>query len=435
MLSWLQLPPGLDVPADKPEAEKSAEERAAEPVLVPDAAETLGEMATTLQRSAHASLPAYWTRPLLLDISLFTIASVIGIVFIAAILRLASARLLGRLLPALTRRMDGADSARTTQSAQHTAGQLIGLGALFFILALVPLPQTPLDVQGAAWRTFMTIAIVFAGVTAYRVLEVLIFIFSHRGRSDYSKLDQSFAPLLRNIVKAVVIVLVIVAVVQAWGYSAGGLLAGVGIGGLALAFAAQDMIGNIFGSFVIYSDRPYKIGDWVRIDTNEGVVEEIGFRSTRIRTWEDSLLTVPNKDVTSHTVENFTTRTARRICFTLGVTYSTPPEAIEALRSALYDMLLAHPEITSRRMAVRFSDFGESSLNILVDCHVLATRFEDYYRLREEVLLWILRYCNANDIGLAFPTRTLEVNGEVPVRLTALEQPVQSASETDPPPV
>src|SRR5690606_30681737 len=116
---------------------------------------------------------------------------------------------------------------------------------------------------------------------------------------------------------------------EAWGYNATTLLAGVGLGGLAVAFAAQDTISNVFGSIIIYSDRPFKVGDWVKIGTVEGDVEEIGIRSTRIRKFDKTVVLVPNKRLTNEEILNFTQMTARRLTQTIFLDKTNPPDKIE----------------------------------------------------------------------------------------------------------
>jgi MscS family membrane protein len=294
-------------------------------------------------------------------------------------------------------------------------GQVVNLAvflvALFLLLSFLPLGGA--ELRSVLWRIYLTLAIALGGLIAYRLIEIAIALLDRSGDSD-STLGQGIGPLLRNTAKIVLAVLILIGIVEAWGYSATGLVAGLGIGGLALAFAAQDTFSNVFGSFIIYGDRPYRIGDWVKVKEFEGIVEDIGMRSTRIRTFENTVLTVPNRDVTTNTVENFTTRDQRRVRFLLGVVYSTPPEKIERLRDDLTALLKSRADITERLLGVRFYEFGESSLNVLVSFCVAATDFATYHRVREEVLLWILRYCNERGIGIAFPTRSVWIEGLPP---------------------
>jgi MscS family membrane protein len=388
--------------AAEPVGPNPAEAREPQPV----AAEAAREIATASSRLQEQS------RELLgpgseLGASGAPLANYVTIAILVAVLlglRLLGNKLRELYLPRLSRGMFPQAAERMRKAIQQVSTLVVFMAALFVILTFLPTSEPAL--QKLLWNVYLTLVVVLGGLSLYRLVEIVTALALSRNQ-EQGTLEQGIGPLLRNVAKVLLFILIVIGVVEAWGYSASGLLAGIGIGGLAIAFAAQDTFSNVFGSFIIYGDKPYRLGDWIRVKEYEGIVEEIGMRSTRIRTFENSLLTVPNRDVTTNTVENFTTRSQRRVKFMLGVTYSTSPEQIEALRDAVTAMLEEHPDVTSRLLGVRFYDFGESSLNVLVSCCVTATDFGAYHRIREEIMLGILRYCNAEGISIAFPTRSL----------------------------
>jgi MscS family membrane protein len=169
------------------------------------------------------------------------------------------------------------------------------------------------------------------------------------------------------------------------GYSVASLLAGIGIGGAALAFAAKDTLANLFGSLVIFVDKPFAIGEWVKVGAIEGVVEDVSLRVTRVRTFERSLITVPNQDLTTKPIENFSRRERRRIKFTIGVTYDTPIDKIETGIEHVRKIIADHPGLETDEQYVYFTQFSDFSLNILVQCFTLTTDYREYLTISARI--------------------------------------------------
>ena len=140
----------------------------------------------------------------------------------------------------------------------------------------------------------------------------------------------------------------------------------MGLGGLAFALAAKDTVANLFGSATIFASRPFQIGDWVYIDGTEGTVESVGFRSTRVRTFYNSLISVPNAKVVDSVVDNYGARQYRRVKAMLGLTYDTPPDKLEAFVVGVRELIANHPKTRKDLFEVHFYEFGPSSLNVLV---------------------------------------------------------------------
>jgi MscS family membrane protein len=193
------------------------------------------------------------------------------------------------------------------------------------------------------------------------------------------------------------------------GFPAYSVLAGLGLGGLAVALAARDSLANLLGSVLIMIEKPFRVGHVVRVSGSEGTVEDVGFRSTRIRTPDNSLISIPNNAVVNATVENLSLRNMRRQRFVIQVTYGTSREKLEQLIAGIKQLITDHPLTDETKFDVRFNDFGESSLNILVYFHLKTTEYSAELEAREEILLRIWDLASELGVDFAFPTRTLVI--------------------------
>jgi MscS family membrane protein len=193
------------------------------------------------------------------------------------------------------------------------------------------------------------------------------------------------------------------------GFPTYSVLAGLGVGGLAVALAARDSLANLLGSMLIMIEKPFRVGHYVRVSGGEGTVEDVGFRSTRIRTPDNSLISIPNNSVVNATVENLSLRMMRRQRFLIQVTYDTPREKLEELVSGIKQLIADHPMTNKTNFNVRFNDFGESSLNILVYFYIETTDYSAELEAREGMLLRIMDFARELGIDFAFPTRTLVI--------------------------
>jgi MscS family membrane protein len=206
-----------------------------------------------------------------------------------------------------------------------------------------------------------------------------------------------------------------VLIVQQWGYNVTSLLAGLGIGGLAFALAAKPTLSNWFGSLMIFTDRPFNIGDRIDIDAGEGVVEEVGLRSTRIRTREDSLISIPNADIAGKPIENLSARRERRIEVSVGLTYGTTADQIREVVGGIEELLDDHERIDGEESIVRFRDFGDSALVVYVDCYAQTTDRQTYFEIGEEIHFGIAEIVEEAGSSFAFPSRTLYFDDEIEV--------------------
>jgi len=227
----------------------------------------------------------------------------------------------------------------------------------------------------------------------------------------------AFMPWIRKSTMAVFVVLGVLLTIQSLGYDVKTILAGLGLGGLAFALAAQDTIANIFGAIVVAVDQPFKIGETVRIGQNVGGVEDIGLRSTRIRLLDKSLMTIPNKTVAAETITHLSRFTQRRTEQVFGLMYDTTPDQLSAMIEEIKKIILAEGEVEPTSVMVYFRDFSASSLDVWLVYVVKSPDFPAYMALRQRLNLAILRAVKARGLSFAFPSQSVYLEGDVAKKL------------------
>jgi len=221
----------------------------------------------------------------------------------------------------------------------------------------------------------------------------------------------AFMPWIRKTVVTVIIVVGVLLTIQSLGYNVRALLAGLGIGGLAFALAAQDTLANLFGSLVVAIDQPFKIGETVQIGANSGGVEDIGLRSTKLRRVDKSLLVIPNKTVASEVIVNLSRYTKRRVEQVIGLTYDTTPEQMEAIVAEFKKLITSEPEVDKASVMVFFRDLSASSLDLWIVYETIDADYPKSLRLRERLNLAFMRAVAARGLSFAFPTQTVHLPG------------------------
>lgn len=222
----------------------------------------------------------------------------------------------------------------------------------------------------------------------------------------------SLVPLASRVGKVALWALGVVALLSEFGYPVASLVAGLGIGGLALALAAQKTVENLFGAFSIGADQPFREGDFVKVEDFVGTVESIGLRSTKIRTLDRTLITLPNGRLSDMRLESFSVRDRMRLACTLGLVYATPPAQLRKILASLEHILRAHPKIWPDAVVVRFKELGESSLNIEVMAWFQTPDFSEFQLIRQEVLLQFMEVVQEAGSSFAFPTRSVHLISE-----------------------
>ena len=229
-------------------------------------------------------------------------------------------------------------------------------------------------------------------------------------------LDATTVRAVGKLLRASVIITGVLIAMQLFGYSISGLLAFGGIGGIAVGFAAKDLLANFFGGLMIYLDRPFSVGEWIRSPDKEieGVVEDIGWRLTRIRTFDKRPLYIPNAVFANISVENPSRMSNRRIYETVGIRYQDI-NSMDAIVEQVTAMLMEHPEIdTTQTMIVNFDAFSASSVDFFVYTFTKTTNWIDFHKIKQDILLRIAGIVEANSAEIAFPTSTLHIaSGEL----------------------
>lgn len=258
-----------------------------------------------------------------------------------------------------------------------------------------------------------TVILVFGLVwIVWNLLEVGAGYFNQLAEKSENRIDDLLVPLIHKSLRVLVLAVGILFLAQSMGRDIGALLATLGLGGLAVALAAKDTLANIFGSVTVLADRPFQIGDWVVFGDVEGTVEEVGFRSTRIRTFYDSLITVPNSNLTNKAVDNYGCRRYRRFSTHLSIAYDTPAEKVEAFCEGIRQLILAYRWTRKDYFHVYLNQMGASSLEILLYVFWDVPSWNDELNERHRLLLDILRLGRKLGVEFAYPTQTLHVYSE-----------------------
>ncbi|MBL6448196.1 mechanosensitive ion channel family protein [Fulvivirga sp. 29W222] len=278
-----------------------------------------------------------------------------------------------------------------------------------FLIILVPVLQLPITMSEYVILTLRAVWPVFAIVFFYRLVDIISIYLSKLADKTESTLDDQLVPLLRKVLKTFVVVVGGLFILDNLEFDITGLIAGLSIGGLAFALAAQDTIKNFFGSLMIFVDRPFQVGDWITSGDVDGSVEEVGFRSTRIRTFRNSLMYIPNGVITNQMIDNHGLRVYRRFMTTIALTYDTPPDLIEIFVDGLKQIVKNHPFTRKDYYEIHLNDMGDSSLNVLFYIFFQVPTWTEELRARHEILLDIIRLAERIGVNFAFPTQTLHV--------------------------
>jgi len=300
------------------------------------------------------------------------------------------------------------------RAAARPLGCAIVLLGLYLGTAVLQPSQRMLGHAHTAFSVLLAIALAWF---LLRLVEVLTALLHRWAEKTDSTLDDQLVPLVGRAAKVAVAILAGLMVLQNMGYSVSGLIAGLGVGGLAVALAAQKTLADLFGSVMLLADRPFVLGDWIRSpdESIEGIVERIGFRSTRIRTFDQTLITIPNSRLADFVIDNVTLRPARRVWMTVRVPYHATADQMQAAVNRIESILRNHAEVDQESLLmVKFVDFGEYSRDTMVYYFTRPTGWVDHLRVREEVNLAITESLEEMGLSIAFPTQVVHLNPENP---------------------
>jgi len=273
-------------------------------------------------------------------------------------------------------------------------------------LAVRVMDMSP-GIEDVIWKAFRSGLIIIIAWGLANLSKKDSGIFENLASRFRIEVEDILIQFLAKGMRFIVIALTISIVAQEWEYDVNGFVAGLGIGGLAFALAAQDTLANLFGGMVITVDKPFNLDDWIETPSVEGTVEEISFRSTRVRTFAQALVHVPNSRIVKEPITNWSRMGKRRVMFNLGVMYKTPKEKLEICVKRIDEMLNAHSEVDKEFIIVRFSEFSESSLDIFIYCFAQTTQWAEFMRIKEDINYRAMTILAEEGVEVAFPSRSI----------------------------
>jgi MscS family membrane protein len=349
-------------------------------------------------------LPKIFFELQFLDIALWQWIGLLVLVLLAAVvswfLTVFVVRLLGTVVAFTKTTID--DKMRV-----EAAGPIrLVIAVLLFRAGLVPLG---LGVKATEFMSSLLSALFIVAVTwlLLRVTNVLSSVVEERLVERGEVGAMGLVPPGRKFVKAIVVIFAFVSILSNFGFNVATLLAGLGVGGIAVALAAQRTIENLFGGIMLYTDRPVRVGDFCRFGDKLGTIEEIGIRSTRIRTLDHTVITVPNAKFSNMELDNITARERIRLLAILTVRYETTPDQLRYILVEIRKLLYSHERVIPDTPRVRFINFGAYSLDIEVVAYVNSTDWAEFLGIREDIFLRIMDIIKASGSGFAFPSQTL----------------------------
>jgi MscS family membrane protein len=280
---------------------------------------------------------------------------------------------------------------------------------IIIIVILFPVLQLPVGTVKYIEPALKSILPLFGIIVFYKMADILaLYLQKLAGRTE-STLDDQLVPLFRKTLKTFIVIIGGLFILENLDIPILPLLTGLSIGGLAFALAAQDTIKNFFGSLMIFVDKPFQIGDWITSDSIDGSVEEVGFRSTRIRTFRNSVVYVPNGQLADSTIDNHGLRKYRRFYTQISLTYDTPAELIEIFVEGLKEVVNGHPQTRKDYYEVHFNDMASSSLNVMFYIFFEVPTWSEELRARHEILIEVVKLAEKLGVNFAFPTQTLHI--------------------------
>jgi MscS family membrane protein len=322
----------------------------------------------------------------------------------------AAAFVIGKIIYWVFSRIIKTRAARTATKVDDIVVDMIEEPITFVIILLgiwygIRSLKLPSSFQSWIGNVFEVLVVLTAGWLLVRLFEAFYkeYLVGLADQTD-TELDDQLLPIIRTAVKTAIWVIAIVVALDNAGYDVGALLAGLGIGGLALAMAAKDTLSNIFGGMTIFTDKPFTLNDRVQVDGYDGFVREVGMRSTRIETLAGRIVTIPNSRFAAAAVENVSREPSRKIVVSLGLTYDTSPEQMQLAMDLLTNIAMENQDVEDK-VFVSFSEFADFSMNLTFIYYV--RKASDLFSTPTAINMEILKQFTANKLEFAFPTQVL----------------------------
>ncbi len=285
--------------------------------------------------------------------------------------------------------------------------------SLFFtakiISILIPTLLLHPKISFYVFTVFKILSLSFLVLFILSLVDIVVEYFDQYAKKTHSTLDNQLIPVLKKLTKLFIIIGGIIFILDQLNVNVTALLAGISIGGLAIALAAQDTVKNLFGSLMIFLDKPFQIGDAINFGGVSGTVEEVGIRSTRIRTFTNSLTSIPNGKLTDMVVDNLGLRVYRRWKTEIGINYNTPPKKIEVFIAGIKTLIENQPLTKKEDFEVHLNNFGASALNILLNVYFETDQWSEELKGRHDLMIGIIKLADSLNIDFAFPTTTVHI--------------------------
>ena len=336
-----------------------------------------------------------------------------GLAFLALLASFFLKRLVRVFLPrikAMTERSNLAYDDILVEAALRPVEWACVLVGFWLAAIILPFPTSAVDVEQLVMALLKAGSIALALWFGLRFIDGLAAYLAEKASKTENKIDDMMVPIMRSSAKAFIVIVGLILVLQNLGYSVASLIAGLGIGGAALAFASKDTLSNLFGSLVIFLDRPFQVDDWIEMGTTEGTVEEIGLRTTRIRTFANSQITLPNALFTTTPINNWSRMRKRRIKMVVGLTYDTPAEKMEQAVEAIREIIANDEDFHHDFYIVNFDALAAHSLDIFIYCFTRTTSWVEFLNVKQRFLIKIMQAMESLELDFAFPTQTLHVD-------------------------
>ncbi len=328
---------------------------------------------------------------------------ILGLIVLMFIIKRPLVSLILSAALAALKRKDAAKYEQLKQSLTRLLGYILFFSVLLIALPYFKLPENALTLVR---RVFNTVLTLLAFMALYRTLMITVhWFFNAKSKRKPDKFSLTARNFLISGIRVAVIAVAAISLLTPWVGSLSGLIAGLGITSLAVALAAQDSLSNFFGSISIMLDRPFDVGDYITVSGDlQGNVEHVGLRSTRIRQLGGSLVSVPNSKLASDVIYNETKRSQRRVNFSVGLEYQTPPENLAAFVKAVEALLHGDPDVIGDSVKVWFDAFADSSLNVGVIYRTSKSDYYDMLTVKDRVNFAIQKAARDTNVSMAFPS-------------------------------
>ena len=297
-----------------------------------------------------------------------------------------------------------------SESQLKKIAKSFSLVAMFFLLSkVIPSLQFSPQILQYMVKTIAILLTFLVAILIIRIFTLILYFFKPRIENTSSKLDDQLLPIVSKLFKIVVTIIAISIALKQLNVNLTAIIAGLSIGGLALALASQDTVKNFIGTVTILLDHPFEVGDFIQLAGTEGTVEEVGMRATRLRTPNQSVAYIPNGELSNKIIDNLGLRVYRRWKWTMGVEYGTSPSQLADFCARVKQVINEQDFVAKEKTTVHMNELGASSLNILINVYLDVKSYDAELESKHELLLKLIALADEMKVGFAFPTQTLHI--------------------------